>query len=430
MNITDFSLKLNGFPIEKAKLFLSELDSLTFTQLENQRLAQRDILVQHHLTHNSFYKSLVGDYKNWESLPVITKKDLQAPLESRLSRDYNLKNVYKNKTSGSSGDPFYFAKDKYSHALTWAVFHKWYNWFDLYNQKQARFYGIPKDPIPRFKERLKDYLANRYRFNVFDLSNDAFEQWIITFSKEKFAFITGYTTVIVAFAKYLKSKNIVLHTICPSLKACLPTSEMCFDSDRQIMREAFGIPIVNEYGASEFGLIAFENPQQQWVLNTMNLYVEILDEHNNILPYGKEGRIVITDLYNKAHPFIRYDIGDIGSIKKLEDGTLVLQNLIGRKEDYVQLPSGKTAPGLSFYYVTKSVMQDDGNVKEIKAIQTAIDSFEIQYVANNELSSSQMDAIKQALFDYLEPGVHVNFTRHEALTRSNRGKLKQFTSLL
>ena len=205
---------------------------------------------------------------------------------------------------------------------------------------------------------------------------------------------------------------------------------MCFDSDRQIMREAFGIPIVNEYGASEFGLIAFENPQQQWVLNTMNLYVEILDEHNNILPYGKEGRIVITDLYNKAHPFIRYDIGDIGSIKKLEDGTLVLQNLIGRKEDYVQLPSGKTAPGLSFYYVTKSVMQDDGNVKEIKAIQTAIDSFEIQYVANNELSSSQMDAIKQALFDYLEPGVHVNFTRHEALTRSNRGKLKQFTSLL
>jgi phenylacetate-CoA ligase len=30
-----------------------------------------------------------------------------------------------------------------------------------------------------------------------------------------------------------------------------------------------------------------------------------------VLPYGKKGRIVIT-LFNKAHPFIRYDIGDIG----------------------------------------------------------------------------------------------------------------------
>jgi phenylacetate-CoA ligase len=26
----------------------------------------------------------------------------------------------------------------------------------------------------------------------------------------------------------------------------------------------------------------------------------------------KKGRIVITSLFNKAHPFIRYDIGDIG----------------------------------------------------------------------------------------------------------------------
>jgi phenylacetate-CoA ligase len=30
------------------------------------------------------------------------------------------------------------------------------------------------------------------------------------------------------------------------------------------------------------------------------------------LPYGQEGRIVVTSLFNKAHPFIRYDIGDIG----------------------------------------------------------------------------------------------------------------------
>jgi phenylacetate-CoA ligase len=42
-----------------------------------------------------------------------------------------------------------------------------------------------------------------------------------------------------------------------------------------------------------------------------NTFVEILDDENNVLPYGQEGRIVIS-LFNKAHPFIRYDIGDIG----------------------------------------------------------------------------------------------------------------------
>jgi phenylacetate-CoA ligase len=28
----------------------------------------------------------------------------------------------------------------------------------------------------------------------------------------------------------------------------------------------------------------------------------------------KKRRIVITSLFNKAHPFIRYDIGDIGAL--------------------------------------------------------------------------------------------------------------------
>jgi phenylacetate-CoA ligase len=41
------------------------------------------------------------------------------------------------------------------------------------------------------------------------------------------------------------------------------------------------------------------------------LFVEILDDKGAVLPMEK-GRIVITSLFNKAHPFIRYDIGDIG----------------------------------------------------------------------------------------------------------------------
>jgi phenylacetate-CoA ligase len=61
------------------------------------------------------------------------------------------------------------------------------------------------------------------------------------------------------------------------------------------------------------------------------LFVEILDEKGAVLPYGEKGRIVITSLFNKAHPFIRYDIGDIGALD--EKSTLqrpILQQLIGQ----------------------------------------------------------------------------------------------------
>lgn len=87
---------------------------------------------------------------------------------------------------------------------------------------------------------------------------------------------------------------------------------MLFESDKKLLEKQFGIPIINEYGASELDLIAFENPQGEWQVNSETLFIEILDENNQVLPYGKEGRIVITSLFNKANPFIRYDIGDIG----------------------------------------------------------------------------------------------------------------------
>ena len=93
--------------------------------------------------------------------------------------------------------------------------------------------------------------------------------------------------------------------------------------------------------------------------------VEIVDENNRVLPLGEEGRVIITSLYNKAHPFIRYDIGDVGMLSKESTAKKpILEKLIGRTNDIAVLPSGKKAAGLTFYYITKSIIEDDGNVKE------------------------------------------------------------------
>ena len=62
----------------------------------------------------------------------MTKKDFQQPLNQRLSKGFTTKNVYVNKTSGSSGDPFVFAKDKYCHALTWANIINRFGWYGMF----------------------------------------------------------------------------------------------------------------------------------------------------------------------------------------------------------------------------------------------------------------------------------------------------------
>lgn len=393
------------------------------------------IIVQFHLEHTPFYQGLCDgiDTNNWKELPILTKANLQQPLKARLSNKYTKKTVHQHKTSGSSGTPFSFAKDNFAHAMTWATFIQRYAWYDidLNTSKQARFYGIPLDKKSYYKECLKDWLGHRFRFSVFDLSDDALETVLRKFKHTKFDYINGYTSIIVQFAKFLERKNIILKEVCPTLNVCIVTSEMLFETDKQLLERQFNIPIVNEYGAAELGLIAFQNKNNKWLVNSNHLYVEILDENNQPLPYGDTGKVVITDLFNRAHPFIRYELGDVGALSK--KSTLqqpILDHLTGRTSDIIKLPSGKKAAGLTFYYVTKTVMDTKANVKEFVIEQTQLDTFLISYVAENSLTNEQKQAVQLAVDKYLEPNLKLIFEQKDVLQRQKSGKLKQFVSFL
>ena len=421
--------------MKETKLELERILSIPEDKYENYIQQKKAAIVDYHLKNNKSYQEFVGktDFKNWNEIPIMSKKEFQKPLSERLSDGFSSSTVYVNKTSGSSGDPFIFAKDKFCHALTWANNIRHFGWFgiDFNSSLQARFYGIPLDFIGNKKERIKDLLGNRYRFTIFDLSDDILEKVLLKFQKKKFDYINGYTSSIVLFAKFLQTKNIVLTTVCPTLKCCIVTSEMLFDDDEILLEKQFGVPVVNEYGASELDLIAFQNPKGEWQVNSETLFVEVLDEEKNVLPNGKEGRIVITSLYNKAHPFIRYDIGDVGILdERSTPKKPILKKLIGRTNDVAVLPSGKKSPGLTFYYVTKSIIEDDGNVKEFVIKQTKIDTFIIEYVSEIELTEIQIQQIEKAITTYLESGLTFSFIRKEKLERSKSGKLKQFISLV
>jgi len=435
VNLFDLSMRLKGFPVKEATRHLQEIQKLSSDDFVDFIGNQKKKIATFHLKNNAFYSSLAGSafVSDWNSLPVLTKQDLQQPLVKRLSKGYSKNNIYINKTSGSGGHPFVFAKDKFSHALTWAMIKNRFAWhgIDLNTSLQARFYGIPLDAFGYQKERLKDRLSSRYRFPIFDLSDKKLEQFFQKFKSTPFDYINGYTSSIVLFAKYLQRKGVVLKEVCPTLKVCMVTSEMLFENDKRLLEAQFGIPVVNEYGASELDLIAYTNTENQFIVNSESLFVEILDENNNPVPKGQSGKIVISSLYNKAHPFIRYDIGDTGSF--CESSTPqkpILKELIGRTNDVALLPSGKSVPGLTFYYVTKSIIEDDGNVKEFVVVQTEKNVFEINYVSEKTLTQKEEMEIQKAMETYLEAGLNLTLKRVETLDRSRRGKLKQFTSLL
>ena len=108
----------------------------------------------------------------------------------------------------------------------------------------------------------------------------------------------------------------------------------------------------------------------------------------------------------------------------------ILEKLIGRTNDVATLPSGKTVPGLTFYYVTKSVIEDDGVVKEFVVEQERLDTFRITYVSDRPLTNDEIKAMEKALYEYLEPNLTLVFEQVSVLDRNKRGKLKQFTSKL
>jgi phenylacetate-CoA ligase len=434
MNLFNISLKVAGFPIKKAQKVFDEILSVPEHEYEafiNQKKAE---IVEFHLANNSFYRELCKNknVKDWNDLPVLTKADLQQPLSQRLSEGYTEKNVFVNKTSGSSGNPFVFARDKFCHALTWvSIIWRFKNHgIHLNSSFQARFYGMPLHGKDYFLIRLKDYFSNRYRLSILDFSDEGIEKIIKQFRKKKFQHINGYTTCIVQVALYLKRRNLILKEICPTLGFCVTTSEMLLIEDRFIIEKYIGVPVLNEYGCAEVGIIALENTNFEWCINQQELFIEILDDANNILPDGTLGNIVITDLYNKAHPFIRYRVGDLGSVKTNASTKKILTELQGRTNDFAILPSGKKVAGMAFYSLTKGIMDIKGNIKEFKIIQKKKDFFVIEYASEKPLSDEKIDSIKLKFSEYLEDGLFYEFISKNQLRRAKNGKLKQFESLI
>ena len=80
---------------------------------------------------------------------------------------------------------------------------------------------------------------------------------------------------------------------------------------RRHVQQAFGCPVVNSYGASEFLSLACECAQGSMHLNSDWAILEPVDADGRAVTAGTAGATtLLTNLANHVQPLIRYDIGD------------------------------------------------------------------------------------------------------------------------
>ncbi len=426
------TLQLKGFPIKMACCAYGDLRSLPGDELIKWVDQKKWEIFNYHLKENSQYQHILDgrEITSWEQVPVLTKKFFQSA-ERPVSKPFEGESLYWSKTSGSSGVPLFFAKDKWAHALTWAdIIYRFGELGLSYGQDlQARFYGMPLEGMTYYKEKLKDALSRRKRFIVHDMSEEVLDRYICSFKRKPFDYIYGYTNSILLFCRFLDKQGINLSQACPTLKACVVTSEVCTDHDKDYIHQVLGLPVYNEYGCSEFGVLALHNKHNEWEITGVNDFVEILDDDNRPVPDNQVGKIVVTSLNNKAMPFIRYEIGDRGSICH-ENGKVILKSLEGRLNDVLELPSGKVVPGFTLYYVLKAIMEKFEGLKEYKIWQTEKDHLLFQIVSDNPVSDELRIKIENVVEKYLEKGIKATIENVEKIDRTSAGKMKHFESLL
>ncbi len=420
-------LKWQGYPLNKASEELAYVSRLQGSSFAGWQEEKKWEIFKFHLNNNPFYKSSIlknKEVQHWTDVPVMSKADYQGNIQDKLSGPFKRRKIYLANTSGSSGHPFFYAKDKYAHALTWCLIKERYASVGIsLNDLQGRFYGIPLEKKGYAQESIKDFLMNRIRFPVFDLSDSKLKDIQHKIERKGVGYLYGYTSAVVLFARYLIRNEIILGERCPVLKACIVTSEVCTPEDIDLLQRGLGVKIINEYGSSELGIMAFGKDNGELIGSDELIFFETITNSNG------DQELLCTSLFNKAFPIIRYRIGDLVDMKK-KDGRTFFNRIEGRTNDLVRLPSGKVSAGLTFYYVSRSILESSGVLKEFIIRQTALNQFEFDIVSDRKLSIQEETLIREKTFLYLEPNLEIRFNYCNAITRPASGKIKHFYSQL
>lgn len=367
----------------------------------------------------------IKSFNDITKLPILSKATLREKKRELVSKDFQ--GCTSNwVTSGSSGDPVSVVRSRKATGYHHAAMYRARRWFGInIGDREARLWGIPVSFKLKIREQVKDFLMNRTRASAYELNKDNLSLFLYHIKRFKPVYLFGYASLVYEFARFILDENIDVSEF--KFKGAITTSETLYDFQRQVIEKAFHCPVINEYGSTETGIIAYQCPKGGMHIPVEAVYVEVIPD--KFLGNGL-GRVLVTDLNNYAVPIIRYDIGDIATLsdeKCLCGRELPLMSKIaGRDSSIITLPNGNKIHTILFYYIMCGVEAHGGGVKQFQVIQRTTNKFTMMLVKDNSLSEERFQAMKDDIKKVVGPKVVFNYELVDHISRTEAGKLRDF----
>lgn len=440
---------------------------LTLPQmLHTQRYLFRKI-VRHAWRHSPYYRRKFKgiDLHNCQptDLPTLTKPEMMAHFDElvtdrRLTRatveqfvadpgnvgKYLLGKYVVCHTSGSQGQPALVVQDRNSFTLLFAMqaarghtmTKSWSTLFKRFRQRtrwavfllRPGFYpsGVAFNYMPAPIRKLASIRFLRV--------SDPLEENIKQLNEFQPSIITAYAHVLESLALAeldgrlkLRGKN--------CLQLLVSMSEPLYPDKRAMIEKAFGVHVGNHYAMGECMGLSLGDPYSDGSRINPDLgFLEVVDEHNRPVPYGQPGsRVLVTNLYNRIQPIIRYEIDDVVSLrmgKGPEGSWPVVDSVAGRNNDRFWVKGDRGHRELP-YFIFATVFHTLYEVAEYQIEQTDINDFvfRLKMVPGKEVSEAKiLELVRQKMTveDYHEQ-VKITFAYVDEIPPDPRsGKVRRF----
>lgn len=356
---------------------------------------------------------------DFSRFPSISKKDLIDNLDS-MSVGRHRRFADSKTTGGSTGEPVKLYKNAFALARERCATARSYEWAGVrIGDPQLRFWGIPHSQLASGKAALIDLVANRKRISAFDITEKSLREYYELALKFTPRYIYGYVSVVEKFANFIlenKLKRI------PSVTAVITTSEILSDCARNTISDAFGAKVFNEYGCGEVGSIAHECEAGSMHLMADNLLVEVDGQR------GSSGELIVTDLFNKATPLIRYRLGDYGTLSDTScscgRALPVIEKIHGRAYDIISLPTGQKVHPEAVIYVFEGIQSKLKSFRQFQVIQESLDRITVNIIPNTNWSDSARQRLTAGLKKDISEQITFDIRVVDSIEREPSGKMR------
>jgi len=335
--------------------------------------------------------------KDLYKLPIITREELQ-----NNDAFVNKKLIYTTLfTGGSTGTSLKYYDSRESAVMRMEAHYRGWLWNGYTSEKRIAIIASSQGSI----------CEKNVLLLIGDLTEKNLKSNALKLKKFKPQHLRGYTGSIYILAKYCLDNNIKIK----SIQSINPISENLYDFQRESIEKAFECKIFEEYCCNDGGACAWECEAHDGLHYVMER--AIIENIN--------GEMIVTDLWNKAMPFIRYKNGDAITFldKKCKCGrTLPLIKVRGRANDIIISKSGPISPTfLMFHGIGYAKTDFRSGIRAVQYIQKSGYFLKINIVKNNWCTNETIQTFKKKLLEITHNmQLQINFV--EDIPKTKKGK--------